>query len=155
MSQFLIAFSLLLHSLATILLIGYYLLLCLIYLPAITAKAGETVGVVLCDISKRSRPWLYASLLTFAATGIYLMLVNPDYHGIGNFNNPWAILMLVKHIIIMGMLAIGFWFNAILRVGPQMGAGSVPAIGRFCLSVNLMAILGVLVLILTALAQIQ
>jgi hypothetical protein len=65
--------------------------------------------------------------------------------------------MLVKHLLILGMLAIGFWFNAILRTGPMLSSntGADLAIGRFRLYVNLMAISGVLVLLLTAIAQIE
>jgi hypothetical protein len=55
------------------------------------------------------------------------------------------------------MLAMGFWFNAILRVGPMMSSnsGAVQATGRFRLYVNLMAISGVLVMLLTSLAQLE
>ena len=65
--------------------------------------------------------------------------------------------MLVKHLIIVGMVGMGFWFNAILRVGPMMRSnnGAEQAARRFRLYVNLMAISGVLVLLLTALAQVE
>jgi putative copper export protein len=65
--------------------------------------------------------------------------------------------MLVKHILVLGMLAIGFWFNAVLRVGPMMNSNneSAKAVGRFRLYVNMMAISGFLVLLLTAIAQVE
>jgi hypothetical protein len=63
--------------------------------------------------------------------------------------------MLVKHILVLGMIAQGFWYNAILRVGPMMSSnhGTEQAIVRFRNYVNLMAVSGVLVLLLTAFAQ--
>ena len=151
MSQILIAVSVWLHAVGTVILIGHYLLLSLIYLPVL--RKGDCA--ILSEISKRSRPWLYTSLLIFLATGTYLTFADPSYLGIGNFGNPWAILMLVKHVLILAMLAMGFWFNAILRVGPMMGSNSSAdlALRRFGLYSNLMSMTGLIVLLLTALAQ--
>jgi hypothetical protein len=66
-----------------------------------------------------------------------------------------SILMLVKHFVIIVMLGLGFWFNAVLRAGPQIGPmnGAAQALKRFRLYFNLMAISGSLVLLLTAVAQ--
>ncbi len=153
MSQILIALSVWLHALGTVVLIGHYLLLSGIYLPVLTRYNGN----ILSEISKRSRSWMYVSLLIFMVTGIILMFADPNYLGVGNFSNVWAVMMLVKHILVVGMIALGFWFNAILRVGPMMGSNNSAELGirRFRLYSNLMAISGVLVLLLTALAQVE
>ena len=157
MSEILIALSTWLHALATVVFIGYFVLLALIYLPAIKDKYDVTVGEILGEFSKRSRAWMYAALLTFMITGFHLMLVDPYYLGVGNFGNIWSILMLVKHVLILGMILAGFWFNAILRVGPMLSskAGSSQAFNRFRSYNNGMAIAGVLVLLLTALSQVK
>ena len=153
MSQILTALSMWIHAMATVVFIGHYLLLSLIYLPAM---ANEN-RAILSEISKRSRAWLYLALLMFIITGIYMTLTNPNYRGVANFSNPWGILMLVKHVLILGMIIMGFWFNAILRVGPMMSSnnGAVQAANRFRLYTNLMTLSGVVVLLLTALAQVQ
>jgi uncharacterized membrane protein len=153
MSNILISLSFWLHSIATVIFIGHYLLLSLIYLPVLN-NAG---GTVLSEISKRSRGWMYGSLLIFIITGIYLMVADPNYLGVGDFRNLWSVLMLVKHILILGMLSMGFWFNAILRVGPQMSTntGASQALIRFRQYSNLMALTGILVLLLTAISQAQ
>ncbi len=155
MSQILFSLSIWLHAIAAIIFVGHYLLLVLIYLPVL-AKENRS-GMILSAISKRSRVWLYASLIVFAITGIYLTIVDPNYLGIGNFGNLWGVLMLVKHILIVGMIILGFWFNAILRVGPMMSSNSGVdhAIVRFGLYSKLMSISGVMVLLLTALAQVK
>jgi len=158
MSSILVGISLWLHSVATIIFIGNYVLLALIYLPAMSRNfAGSASGTILSDSSKRSRGWIYAALAVFVVTGIYLTLVDPGYLGIGNFGNAWALLMLVKHLLILGMIAAGFWFNAILRVGSMLGANSSSdqALQRYRLFVNGMAITGIIILLLTALAQVQ
>jgi uncharacterized membrane protein len=154
----LIALSFWLHALGTIILIGHYCLLSLIYLPVFEKNQAEPAGrTILSEISKRSRSWLYVSLLIFAVTGIYLTFVDPNYLGIGNFGNPWAVLMLVKHILILGMLGMGFWYNGLMRVGPMLNSntGSAQAFPRFRQYSNLMAVAGVLVLLLTAISQAQ
>ena len=155
MSPLLLATSTTLHALAMIVFIGHYLLLSLIYLPALSTM--DNAGKALGEISRRSRPWMYGAIFVFAVTGVHLMLVNPNYRGIGNFSNPWAMLMLIKHLIIVVMIGLGFWFNAIQRVGPAMRSNSGAALGvvKFRQYSNSMAICGVLVLALTALSQAQ
>ncbi len=153
MSSILIAFSIWLHSISTIVFIGHYLLLSLLYLPVLKNEKAT----ILREISKRSRPWMYVSLLIFAFTGTYLTFADPNYLGFADFGNVWGILMLIKHLLILGMIGMGFWFNAILRVGPMMQSnnGAEQALLRFRLYANLMAISGMLVLLLTALAQVE
>jgi uncharacterized membrane protein len=153
MSQILIALSVWLHALGTVVLIGHYLLLSAIYLPVLEKNGGT----ILSEISKRSRSWMYISLVIFAITGVYLMFADPNYLGVGDFGNLWSIMMLLKHVLILGMIVMGFWFNAILRVGPMMSSntGAELATRRFRLYANLMAIAGVWVLLFTALAQME
>lgn len=153
MTQILISLSVWLHAIGTIILIGHYFLLSVIYLPVLEQNGGS----FLSQISKRSRPWMYASLLIFIVTGIYLTFADPNYLGVGDFGNLWAILMLIKHIVIVAMIGAGFVFNGLLRVGPMMSSNNSAQLGirRFRLYSNLMAISGVLVLFLTALAQTQ
>jgi uncharacterized membrane protein len=153
MSQALIALSLWLHALATIVFIGHYLLLSLIYLPVL----ARGHGAILSEISKLSRPWLYVSLLVFTVTGTHLMLIDPGYLGFMKFNNFWGTVMIIKHVLVFAMIALGFWFNAILRVGPMLVSNNSAELGinRFRQYSNLMTISGVLVLLLPALAQMK
>jgi hypothetical protein len=150
MPSILLVFSLWSHALATAVLVGNYLLLSLVYIPALAGGGG----VFLAAASKRSRTWLYAALIIFAVTGTHLTMADPNYLGIGNFGNPWGIVMLIKHTLILAMLAIGFWFNAMLRVGPNSAAGTPENIARFRLYANLMSMCGALVLLLTAIGQV-
>jgi uncharacterized membrane protein len=151
MSQILISLSVWLHAIGTVILIGHYFLLSVIYLPVLEKNGG----VFLSQVSKRSRPWMYASLVIFMVTGVYLTFADPYYLGVGDFGNLWTVLMLIKHVLIVGMIGMGFFFNGLLRVGPMMSSnnGAELAIRRFRLYSNLMAISGVLVLLLTTLAQ--
>jgi uncharacterized membrane protein len=153
MVPILIALSVWFHAVGTVLLIGHYLLLSLIYLPVLEKNGGA----LLSEISKRSRPWMYLSLAIFMVTGIYLMFADPNYLGVGDFGNFWSIMMLIKHLLVVGMIGLGFWYNALLRVGPMMASNNSAELGvrRFRRYSNLMAISGILVLLLTALAQVE
>jgi uncharacterized membrane protein len=153
MPNLFVAVSYWLHALATVIFIGHYVLLSLLYIPALADRGGESLS----RASKRSRPWLYTALLIFFLTGGYLTVVDPSYLGLGNFGNAWAILMLTKHLLILVMIAMGFWFNAIQRVGPMLVSNtrSAEAVTRFRRHANLMAALGAIVLLLTAISQAQ
>jgi uncharacterized membrane protein len=153
MPQIFVSIAVWLHALATVIMIGHYLLLSLVYLPVL----AKYDAAILREISKRSRRWLYTSLIIFIITGIYLMVTDPNYLGLANFGNLWGVLMLVKHLLILVMIGMGFWFNAILRVGSMLSStnSAGAAIDRFRRHANLMAICGLLVLLLTALAQAQ
>jgi uncharacterized membrane protein len=158
MSQILVACSMWLHSIATVIFIGHYLLLATIYLPALQDDPQKaSAGTTLSAISKRSRYWLYAALLIFAVSGGYLTLVDPNYRGLGNFTNTWGMLMLVKHLLVLVMFGMGFWFNGILRVGTQLVStnSGVQAFSKFRSHTNWMALLGVLVLLMSAVSQVQ
>ena len=157
MSQFLFSLFTGLHAIVTVIFIGHFVLLTLIYLPAFGQQKAEIAGPILSEVSKRSRVWMYVSLVVFMVTGIYLTIVDPNYRGVGDFGNPWAIAMLVKHILIVGMIGLGFFYNAILRVGPMMSSNNSAeaAISRFALYCKMMAWCGVLVLLLTAFAQFE
>ena len=143
MSQIWIALSFWLHAIGTVILIGHYFVLSVVYLPVLE-KGG---GVFLSQISKRSRPWMYASLVIFMVTGIYLTVADPNYMGAGDFGSPWAVLMLIKHVLIVGMIGLGFVFNGLLRVGPMMSSNHSAQLGirRFRLYSSLMAISSILV----------
>jgi len=156
MPQFLIASSVWMHELSTVIFVGYYALLALIYLPALDDGPENARGPIITAISKRSRTWLYASLLAFAVTGTHLILVDANYLGLGSFfGNGWSIFMSIKHLLIVSMVGMGFWFNAILRVGPMASSNAqvTQAAMRFRRHARAMAVCGVLVLLLTAMAQ--
>lgn len=157
MSQTLFSLCTWLHAIATVVFIGHPLLLATIYLPAFAQAKADVAGPILSGVSKRSRSWMYASLIIFMITGIYLMIVDPNYLGVGQFSNAWSVAMLIKHILILAMIGLGFFYNAILRVGPMMSSNNnaEAAIARFTSYSRWMAIMGVLILLLTAFSQFE
>ena len=153
--QFLwISLSIWLHAIATVVFIGHFVLLAVVYIPAFQGVKDTASFEVLSRISKLSRTWLYAALAVFIITGTHLMLIDQNYLGLMNFGNLWGVVMLLKHGVIFAMLAIGFWYNAIQRVGPTLVSSNraSQAFDQFRRYTNWMAILGILVLLLTAIS---
>lgn len=71
------------------------------------------------------------------------MLADPNYLGVGDFGNPWSLLMPAKPVLIVAMIGMGFVFNGLLRVGPMMSSNNSAqlCIRRFRLYSNLMRFL--------------
>ena len=153
MSNFLVALSIWLHALATIVFIGYYLFTSLIYLPVFERQMqANALRDLLEHVSARLRPFFGGSLLIFLVTGTYLMLMNKNYLGLGDFfANPWSILMVSKHVLVLAFLALAV-FSERAYLG-QISEKNPQALRQFRWALNINTILGVVILLLTSIAQ--
>jgi uncharacterized membrane protein len=153
MTTYLVALSTWLHVLATIVMIGYFIFTSLIYLPIFEHQMQpDALRDLLEQISARFRPFFGGSLLIFLVTGTYLMLINVNYHGLGNFfSNPWSALIVIKHLLVLAFLALAvFSERAFLgKISDQKPA----ALKQFRWALNINAVLGVVILLLTSIAQ--
>ena len=159
MNQALLAGALWLHSLSTVILIGYYLILALVFLPAFGKDPkGSSIGPMIQQVTPRTRVLIVASLAGLIVTGIYLMFFDPSYEGFADFGNTWGIIILIKHVLVVIMIGLGYFTDrAILPAisKPVKGKqGANPFVKQLKVIVNLLAILGVVILLLTAMAQI-
>jgi uncharacterized membrane protein len=153
MTTFLIALSTWLHALATIVMIGYYLFTSLIFLPIFERQMqANALRILLEQISARLRPYFGGSLLIFMITGTYLMLINEAYLGLGNFfANPWSILIVVKHVLVLAFLALAIYSERVFLV--QVCDEKPEALNKFRLALNINMFLGMFTLLLTSIAQ--
>lgn len=159
MNQTLLVGALWLHSLSTVILIGYYLILALVFLPAFGKDPkGSSIGSMIQQVTSRTRILIVASLAGLIITGIYLMFFDPSYAGFADLGNTWGILILIKHILVVIMIGLGYFTDrAILPAvsKPIKGKqGTHPFVKQLKAIVNLLAILGVAILLLTAMAQV-
>ena len=154
MFTFLIVLSTWLHVLATIVFVGYYLFTGLIYLPVFErCMPPNAVHDLLEQASARLRPFFGGSLLVFLGTGTYLMLINKNYLGLGNFfGNPWSVLIVVKHVLVLAFLALAI-FSERAFLG-KISDKQPEALKQFSWAVNINTFLGVVILLLTSLAQV-
>jgi uncharacterized membrane protein len=154
MSSLLIALSTWLHVLATIVMIGYFIFASLIYLPVLERHMqANALRSLLEGVSARLRPFFGGSLLIFLVTGTYLMLINQHYLGLGRFfANPWSALMVIKHGLVLAFLALAvFSERAFLGKISDQNPGALKNF-RWALRIN--TVLGVVILLLTSIAQV-
>ena len=153
MSILLVALSTWLHTLATIVMIGYYVFTGLIYLPVLERKMPvDSLRDLLEQVSARLRPFFGGSLLIFLVTGAYLMLINENYGGLGNFfGNPWSILIVIKHALVLAFLALAI-FSERAFLG-KISDQKPEALKHFRWALNINTVLGVVILLLTSIAQ--
>ncbi len=153
MSTLLIALSTWLHALATIVMIGYYVFTSLIYLPIFKQQmSANTLRELLEQSSARLRPFFGGSLLIFLVTGTHLMLINQNYLGLGNFfGNLWSVMIVVKHVLVLTFLALAVFSERVFLA--KVSDQHPKALQQFGWAVNINLIQGVIILLLTAIAQ--
>ena len=153
----LIALSNSLHLVATIVWIGWSVLLALVVAPR-ALDAHRADGSWVATLSRRAPPLAYGALALLAGTGMLQMGANEQYEGMFVIGNPWSIFLLVKHIFIIVSVALIIILGQV--VSPQLRlAVRREALGqahngtqlasRFRLLAWLNFILGVGVLIMT------
>lgn len=155
MSSFLVVLSTWLHVLATTLMIGYFLFMCLIYLPIFERQMEpNALRDLLEQVSARVRQFFGGALLIFIVTGTHLMLINESYQGLGNFfGNSWSVLIVIKHVLVLALLLVAIYSErAFMR---HISVDEPEALARFRLTLNVNLLLGVLILLLTSIAQVS
>jgi len=158
MDSLLLAGASWLHLLATVVFIGFYVLLALIIGPATAQTAVKTRGSLIVTIYEKARPFVISALVVFIVTGIYLTLANPLYEGLLQLNNTWSTLMLVKHIVIALLIGVGIYLQRtpVANMAAAVEAGDERSIvllaGRIRTLELVAMLLGLAVLLLTALA---
>jgi uncharacterized membrane protein len=149
----LVALSSWLHVLATIVMVGYYLLTSLIFLPILERQMqANALRALLEQVSARLRPFFGISLLIFLVTGTYLMLINKNYLGLGQFfANPWSVLIVIKHVLVLAFLALAIYSERAFL--GQISDQKPAALKKFRWSLNIDLALGVIIIFLTSIAQ--
>jgi uncharacterized membrane protein len=146
-----------LHLLATVALLGYYAILCLVVLPAIRGVLpARELGESIAALERRATPVILGSLVIFLATGVFLMTTDSRYGGVGDVaSSTWSSLLLGKHLVIGVMVAIAVYIDALVVRGfaAPGSPGQPAALRRLAQSAGLMTVLGAVVLLLTAAAQ--
>jgi uncharacterized membrane protein len=156
MSGIMVTGAVWLHIVATVVVVGYFTVLTFFVLPALArALPAALQGPAVAAIERRALPFVVVFLVVFLVTGIYLTGNDTRYGGAGSIDSPWAAIILAKHAVIVGMLAVGVYVDALaVRAGSNADdAHRAVAVRRFTLGAGVLTALGLLVLLLTAVAQ--
>jgi uncharacterized membrane protein len=146
-----------LHTLGFVTVMGYYGVLGRIVIPAIERSLdGSAQATALKAIERRAMPLVLLSVVLFAITGAYLLVVDAKFEGLGSFfASTWTTLMLVKHLVVIVLVALGVAVDVLIR--RLSLAASKPDRRSDLLRIELAAEgatgLGALVVLLTAAAQ--
>jgi uncharacterized membrane protein len=96
-----------LHMLATVLWIGALAVLAILVLPtAQRLLPPAEVPIFLEGLQKRLDPLAWFCLVLLIGTGMIQMSSNPNYAGFMAFENQWAVAILLKHILFLGMIGL-------------------------------------------------
>ena len=150
--------------LATVLWLGSLALLSLIVIPAMRRSLDAKNQIkLMAAIQKRLDPLAWFSIALLLATGMFQMSANANYEGFLAISGQWAISILLKHIVFVGMIAISaaqtWWLlpsmqRAMLRQQKSGDLAEVVALQKQeALLLNLNLILAILVLGMTAMAR--
>ena len=154
------------HMIATVVWIGGLTILLFLVIPITTRTLAADVQVVFFEsLQRRFDPISWLCLILLVATGLFQMSASPNYNGFLTINNRWAVAILIKHLLFVGMVIVNgilSWGvlpglkNAALRRKKGLEAPGDDSLRRreiLLLRVNFL--LGVLILGMTALARIS
>lgn len=144
------------HTLAFVIAWGYYGILGRIVLPALERSLdGPTVSVSIAAIERRALPLVVLSALLFTVSGSWLLVVSPQYQGLGNlFASTWTTLILVKHVVVIALVALAVAVDVLARRvgGAADDTTRVRDLRRLSLAAEATTGLGAVVVLLTAAA---
>ena len=153
-----------LHMLATVAWIGGLVALVVLVLPAARrVLEADSYALFLEQLQRRLDPLAWFCLAVLLVTGMFQMSANPNYEGFLSFTNQWAISILIKHILFIGMIGISAYMTwgllpslrriAIMRAKGLETQEADKLENREILLIRVNLILGLLILGLTALAR--
>jgi uncharacterized membrane protein len=116
------------------------------------------MATTLRAVERRALPLVVLAIALFTVTGTYLLVIDEEYAGLGNFQaSSWTSLMLVKHLVVIAMVVVGVGVDrlVVLVADSPDEAARQRAIGLLELGVETMTGLGALVVVLTVAAQLS
>jgi uncharacterized membrane protein len=154
-----------LHMLATVTWIGGLVTLSWLVVPAARRSLdAPSYHALLERLQNRLQSVGWFSMVLLVGTGMFQLSANPNYSGFLAINNRWTLAILVKHLIVVVMVAISAyltWFllPSLRRAAMRQAQGLISAEAseklrqreRSLLRLNLA--LALVVLALTALAR--
>lgn len=104
-----LAISLFFHLLATVVWVGGLIITSLIVWPEVrrTLENTPTLYTLLTRLRRRFTPWGNLSLGVLIVTGMFQMSLDENYNGLMAIDNQWSVVILMKHVAIVGMIVSG------------------------------------------------
>ena len=100
-----------LHLLATVTWIGGLVTLALIIPSARRSLPPDTFQALVGKLQTRLQSLGWFSLIILAGTGMFQLSANPHHTGFLEITSFWALVILIKHIVIVGMAGISAYLT--------------------------------------------
>jgi hypothetical protein len=101
-----------LHLLAMTIVIGYYGILGRFVLPALKRPWPTRPARTVVAIERKALPFIALCIVLFMISGFQIMVDDGRYAGLGEmFASRWTTVVTVKHLVILGMIALGVLYN--------------------------------------------
>lgn len=109
MREIILAASYWLHSIATVIWIGGIFFILCIALPSTKQVLGAETSKLMGEISKRFTPIANYSIIALIVSGVVLTVTNEQFSGIGNLENNWTLVLIIKHFLVVLMVVVHFY----------------------------------------------
>ena len=103
MSPSILAVSYFFHLIATVIWLGGLAVFALLLFP----EGALLPDALRARMRRRFLPLTNFSLVVLIFTGLTQMAGDPNYDGVLQFTNTWSVVILLKHVVIVGMLIAG------------------------------------------------
>ncbi len=142
----LITFS---HNLFTVVWIGGLIAIGLSALPSARQVLGKSPQTkkLMDAIQKRQSLLVYISIVGLLITGLLMARRTPDFTGLLSFTNAYSASLAIKHILILGMIAIALYRSLVLGRGGRPSTPKTEKLSASLLYVNIL--LGIAVLMVS------
>lgn len=94
------------HIAATVVWIGWSLLLVAVIAPQVTVAYAPAGDGWLASAVRRLSPLASLALAVLAVTGMYQLVANPNYVDLLALTNTWSRLIFVKHLAVLGNVGL-------------------------------------------------
>ena len=109
MSPSLLALSYFIHLLATVVWLGGLMVLTVLVIPEVrrALDGSPALASITSRLRARFAPISNLCLAVLLITGMFQTAGDEHYEGLLAFDNAWSIAILLKHVAIVGMIAVG------------------------------------------------
>lgn len=139
-----------LHNIFTSIWIGGMLFMILTFLPVIRTEIADKYiqGEVITEVLIRQSRWVYVGILILAGTGLLMTRLSGKKNGFLDFDNPYAIVLSIKHIFMIIISLIAVIRSTIFREVALSRNRTKKKISMALLIIN--SLLGIVIIILSS-----
>jgi uncharacterized membrane protein len=100
-----------LHLIVLVIWIGHMFNALILFSPLASTYINKDVyGDFIAEYRRKDQPVALSCIVLFIITGIFLMLFDSQYEGVGNvFANTWSIMLFIKHLLVLAMIGLGVY----------------------------------------------